>query len=176
MTEDTFNFRGKNSFDDFGIYATVADPMFAPKRARKVEIPDVHGAIDFGTIAFGEKDIPVRCWLVNEMTRAQFRDVAAWLSGKGQLIFSDEIDKYYIAEIFSMPKVDLETLNRMKYFDLMFVAEPFAYGENKNVPLQNGLNIINYEGTAETPVIITIINNGDEPIMNIQISFFNKEE
>lgn len=176
MTEDTFNFCGKNSFDDYGIYATVSDPIFPSKRSRKVEIPDLHGAIDFGTIAYNERNIPVRCWLVNEMTRAQFRSVALWLSGKGQLVFSDEPDKYYNAEIFTMPNIDIATLNRMKYFDLMFVTEPFAYGENINVSVQNGLNIPNYEGTAETPVIFIIKNDGEEPIVNLQISFFDKEE
>lgn len=64
------NFKGKNSFKDFGlIVKTVNVPPFTDVTRQTVQIPGMHGVIDFGCDTYGEKQ---RTYLLQKKLSRQY--------------------------------------------------------------------------------------------------------
>jgi phage-related protein len=175
----SFNFRGKNSIDDFGIAATSSDFLLPQKRERKRSIPFRSGAYDYGSRWYNERELLVSCFWLNrrEMrhTRSDIREIAYWLSSKGRIEFPHE-EKFYIGELYDPNELivhydyssqDNETTDGR--FELRFVCEPFAYKDITVLPILSGNNVINYEGTAETDSLFIFKNESSVPISNIQV-------
>lgn len=176
----SFNFKGRNSKTDFGIVATSYDFLLPEKRERKQAIPFRHGSYDYGAHWFNERQLRVRCvWIsavLKRMTRSDIREVAYWLSQKGKIEFPEERDKYYIGEIYDSNELishynyareEIDTTDGE--FELNFICEPFAYREVPTQIIRDGVNAIEYKGTAETPCTIILRNNNDFALNNVQI-------
>lgn len=164
MVGDSFTFIDKNSLDDFGIKVVANDSFLPQKRERKIAIPGVSGMYDYGVKNYEERLITITCVLTKKLTRAETREIAYWLSRKGRLILWDEQDKYYIAEIYD--SVDLETMPKetMREFELHFTAEPFAYKDVGYTEITDTVTRIAYKGTAETPCLLVLKNETNQPI------------
>lgn len=54
-------------------------------------------------------------------------------------------------------------------FVLPFVCEPFAYGKQITKHIEDGVNAVEYGGTAEAPTMLVIRNQGTTSISNIVI-------
>ena len=175
MTMGSFSFNGVNSVDTYGIYCINSYPFIPPKRERKIKIPGRSGEYDYGSEAYDEIGMRVECSCLADISRADFRAVSGWLSKKGRLIFWDEPEKYYIGELFSGPSLDWRNLYRMESFALNFVCEPFAYKEKATATIHRGKNTIGYEGTVESPFVLTLVNPNAFPVSNIQISILKKD-
>lgn len=82
------------------------------------------------------------------------RQLFSWLSGKGQLIFSDEPDKYYNVHSQNVISTQYEG-DMLKACELAFICEPFAYSvTNPFVSTPMGMDDGNLTGS------MTIISNG----------------
>lgn len=169
MIEGSFQFGDKNSRDDWGIVVVNHDVLLPPKRSRKITIPGRSGQYDYGSRLYDERIIQIECVLEKQITKAQLREIAYALSEKRHLWLYNEPDKYYIAEIYDSAEVVDMPLEIMREFTLTFIAEPFAYGEVKDIPIANGRTLINYEGTAEAPCEIIIENPNNYAITGITI-------
>ncbi|MDO5716373.1 MAG: phage tail family protein [Tissierellia bacterium] len=174
MQGNTFTFKGKNS-EEFGIRVIATDVLMPPKRSKDIRIPKKDGTF------YGEddryydvRDISIRCVLEKKISRADVREIAYWLSGRGELILWDEPDKHYKAEIWSSASIDTMPREIMREWTITFVADPFAYSEPKQQSLQTGSNNINYKGTRWAYPIIIVKNNGNTPIQNIEIQTINR--
>lgn len=170
----SFNFGSYNSLNDMGIICEAYDTLLPPKRSRKIELLGRSGLYDFGSETYDERTITLSCKLINQITKAELREVAYKLSGKNKLTLWDEPEKYYIAELFDPSEVQSIADRLWLEFDLTFVCEPFAYTEVKTINVQEGANPIQYQGTIHTPTRITLVNNNDFPITNLTITAIRK--
>lgn len=170
MTGDSFNFGQYNSVDDWGIYVIATDSFLPPKRERKISIPGRSGSYDYGAKSWDERTLRVECRLMNQISKAEFREIVYILSKKNRLRLWNEPDKYYMAELYDSADVMDYYLESMRDFELTFVCEPFAYGENVTTAITDGRNRIAYKGTAETPAVIVLRNASDDEIANVTIT------
>lgn len=170
MTGDSFSFGTYNSVDNWGIMVIGHDTFLPPKRSRKINIPGRSGAYDYGAKNWDERTVRLECVLMRQMKKEEFREIVYLLSKKGRLRLWNEPEKYYMAELYDSPDVDDFYLEEMREFELSFVCEPFAYGENVTAALADGRNRISYKGTAETPAVIVLRNVSDDEIANVTIT------
>ena len=170
MTGDSFSFGPYNSLDDWGIAVIAHDTFLPPKRSRKISIPGRSGAYDYGAKNWDERTVRLECVLMRQMKKEEFREIVYLLSKKGRLRLWNETEKYYMAELYDPPNVDDFYLEEMREFELAFVCEPFAYGENVTTAIADGRNRIAYKGTAETPAVIVLRNASDDEIANVTIT------
>lgn len=176
MPENSFQFGEYNSLNDLGIFCEAYDTLLPPKRSRKIEIPGRDGLYDFGSETYGERTIVLKCKLIEQITKAQLREVAYKLSDKKKLILWDEPDKYYVAELFDPTEIDNIADRLWLEFDLTFTCEPFAYTETKDFSLRVGPNDIDYGGTAKTPTLITLHNANAYEVSNITITAIKRKK
>lgn len=176
-----FSFKGKNS-KDFGIYVVEDDRVLRPSLSNnEVIIPKRHGSYDFGNNTYRNRDIILTLGLLKETTpeelRLKMREIAGWLNGKGNLIFSDEPDKHYIAKVYDFVPFTIFGSNTFRdgsfnagTAQVKFNCFPFALTETKVKDLQVGRNPIKYGGTVETPTLLRITNNSGRNFSQISIT------
>ena len=177
----TFDFDGLNS-RVMGLYATSYDYLLPPKREKRKEIPFRHGSHDYGTTFYKDRILTVRCFWLNDkiknLSRSDIREIVCHLSKKGRITLDCEPDKHYVGELSDPPTLaahydrareDIRTTDGG--FDLEFICDPFAIGQNVRLDGQTGrIADIDYKGTAETPTIITLRNASSHPVSNIRIA------
>lgn len=176
MTGDSFSFGRYNSMDDWGIKVVGYDVLLPPKRSRKLAIPGRSGTYDFGAKNWEDRPLRIYCMLTRQMTKSEFREIAYILSKKAQLRLWNEPDKYYIAELYDAPEVKDYYMEIAREFELAFTCDPFAYGASIAAPIQNGRNVIDYKGTAETPCMIVLRNTSPRNIVNITITAIKRRD
>lgn len=176
MTGDSFSFGRYNSMDDWGIKVVGYDVLLPPKRPRKLIIPGRSGSFDFGARNWEDRSLRISCMLTRQMTKAEFREIAYHLSKKAQLRLWNEPDKYYIAELYESPEVQDYYMEIAREFELVFTAEPFAYGASIATHINNGRNVIDYKGTAETPCLIVLKNTSKQNVVNITITAIKRRD
>ena len=174
MIGDSFEFRGINFREQFGIRVVKTDVLMPRKRKRKTNIPRRHGSFDHGAENWEDRIIEIECDLLRKLTRDQTREIAYLLSEKGRLILWDEPDKYYIGEIYDSPEILDFQKQIFRNFTLVFECEPFAYREAKSIEIKNGSNAINYDGTVAAPAKITLTNTGNTTIDNILLNLTSR--
>lgn len=168
MLDHSFTFDGVDAREAYGIVVEkIHRPLFAKLREREMEAPFISGTIDFGAKFRENQLIKVDCGSSQILTRDQAREVAYWLSAKAHLIFYDEPDKYYVGRIYE--DTDVEELVSMKKFTLPFKCDHCAYGQQVTRQF-NRSSSLEYNGTEETPMIITITNNNAYPLNGLTIT------
>ncbi|MCL2856207.1 MAG: hypothetical protein FWE19_00585 [Oscillospiraceae bacterium] len=181
----TFDFNGKNS-KDMGIYARSYDFFMPPKREKRKKIPFMHGTHDYGAAFFDDRELRIKCfWFNNKLenlSRADIREITFWLSRKGRIVLDCEPDKHYIGELYDpaalemhydMAREDIRSTDGGFY--LSFVCEPFAHGAQIIMPIQRGENPVEYMGTAESPTLIVLRNPNSFPISSIRITALSRK-
>ena len=173
MILSSFTFEGKNSYADYGIITTKVTHVLLPeKRDTAVNIPFRSGSVNLESKrSYNDLQISVECVSVAQEVsgrRALERKIALWLSKPGKLVFEDEPDKWYRAEIFD--SVPLEHIVSLGTFTLVFRCHPFAFSESKTEALEAGDNQVGYAGTVEAPCLIVLRNEGTEAVSNIKIT------
>lgn len=165
-----FTFQGKSAQSYGIVIESIARTLLAGRRDTRITIPQRDGRIETGGyMAYEGIQISVSCGFLadnKEKRQTKAREIAYWLSGAGNLIFSDEPDKYYKAVVIS--PINLETLLSVGKFSAVFDCYPFAFG--KTVDERFGESYApHYKGTASTPTMISIHNAGENPAVGIQI-------
>jgi len=136
----SINFNNKNSYTDLGITIDSFGIQPPAKKKIKESVPFMNGSYDFSTvgsngeITYSERVIRLKFNLI-ESNRAslwnKYSEVLEWLLGVGQsqLIFSDMIDCYYLAEVEDAPS--FETLIKNGgIMEVEFITYPFKFGTN----------------------------------------------
>lgn len=175
MTGFTFNNRHSG---DMGVYFRSVDRTVRPeKRSYAYTIPGRSGAyrVEDGTY----EDRVIRCQLsflgqesTRESLRERVREVAAWLSGTGKLVFDDEPGAAYLATVTEA--VSLEQIAYAGFCDVHFLCEPFAGSREERG--QAALNMalpamltLESEGTgpADCRIVITARSDIEELYINL---------
>lgn len=153
------------SSDEMGVYWQSTDRTLLPaRRVKQYEIPGRDGYYVDDQQTYGNRLITgVISFLGQdrdfETLRIKARQVAQWLSGSGQLIFSDEPDKAYQARVIA--GVPLEQLARVGRCSVSFECQPYAESIDLHEQQTGIVNlphteIVEVDGTADTPCIIYI--------------------
>jgi phage-related protein len=98
-----------------------------------------------------------KAMLIGITSQADVNEVIKFFSGKGDVVFSNEPDKYYKAHIVN--QVDYTRLVRFRTATVTFRVQPFKY-EYQEVATKLGTNEINIFDCTSTSC--TIERNGDE--------------
>lgn len=159
----SFNFLGKDSYEDFGIeiYNRPVNPL--PERnVDFIPIPGRSGSLTIDYKTYNDSTIAINCFLRNqENYQEQFKLIKQWLSsGKGDLIFSDEPSLKYIA--FCVNKIDFtQPYVNFGEFAIVFECKPFKYLVNNNLITMIASGTIFNPGTVNSKPVIKIYGSGD---------------
>ena len=165
----SFSFAGVDMRENFGVLVErFSDVLAPPLRPRKIEMPYRDGVHDFGARYYGERTITIDCATAQFKTRAEARELSLLLAQKGEIRRWDESDKYYIGQIYDSAEIERMAQNAMR-FSLVFVCEPFAYGEQITKTFVSESEM-KYAGSARTPVRITITNPNSYAISGVAIT------
>ena len=159
----SFNFEGKNSYDDFGIIISQRPALPSPKRrVSYIDIPGRDSNLKYDEGTFEDITIAVECSIKDNNIAEKIDNIKAWLFGVGEsdLIFSFQDDKKYKAQVVN--SIDFKQV--FKYtsvFPIIFNCRPFKYYVKNTIftITQSGDSIIN-PGTLKSEPIILIYGSG----------------
>lgn len=168
MIPGAFKYKNRHSTEFNIISRSVNRSLLPPLRPKTLEITDRHGLYDFTGNTYGNRTITMEIAYIgrnyNEL-RNRAREIAAWLTSKQaeKLVFDDEPEKFYLARIYTA--TPLENLWRLGWATITFDCQPFAYSLKMH-SLIDGITTQPFkieaknQGTQETPVVITLKNQG----------------
>jgi predicted phage tail component-like protein len=161
----SFNFNGKDSYLDFGIFITKRPTIPSPKRrVSYIDIPGRHSRLRYDEGTFEDITIAVECTIKDrENLLLKIDNIKSWLFGAGEsdLIFSFQPDKKYIAQVVNA--IDFEQI--FKYtsmFPVLFNCRPFKYAVQNNVlTITQNETFITNPGSIESKPVIKVYGTGN---------------
>lgn len=115
-----------------GLMICELPPITKPRmRIQETAIDGVDGS-NIEELGYESYDKSILIGLHNDF---DINEVIKYFSGEGNIVFSNESDKYYKARIFE--QIDYERLLRYRTADVKFRVQPFKYEyeENKNISI-----------------------------------------
>lgn len=149
--------KNKDSTDIVGLKILDLPPITKPKmRVIETEIDGVDGSI-IEDLGYESYDKSINIGLVGNYDVDEILD---YFDGEGQIIFSNESDKYYNAKIIN--RIDYERLIRFRTATVKFRVQPYKYKVNENTYTLTDTEhrVINLGLTKSKPLLI-INGNGD---------------
>ena len=179
QTKGSFLYGATDMYVSYGIKLTndsiPKDVLLPELRPRKVTVPLRNGVYDFGALYYNERTVQIECVTTRVLTRADTREIAYTLSKKAEIRFWTEPDKFYVGRVYQPPTLE-QLRNVGSRFQMVFICEPFAYGQTITAKF-SGQNLLpKYPGTAPTPTYIMIQNTGSANASNIKITQTDKRE
>ncbi len=169
----SFDFAGKNSYEDFGIIISKRPNLPSPKRrVTYIEIPGRDSSLTYDERTYENITIGVECKIKGANILNKIDEIKAWLfsSGESDLIFDFQDDKKYRAQVVN--SIDfIQVIKIFSEFIIIFNCRPFKYAVDNNIFTieQSGSSIIN-PGSMISEPIISIYGTG-----NIEL-FVNESE
>ena len=151
---------GKDSRDISGLIICELPPITKPKIRTKITTIDGRDGsiVDYLGYESYTKEIQIGIKSTNDLDK-----IIKFFTGKGEVIFSNEPDKYYKAEI--VRDVDYERLLRYKTASITFYVQPFKYKVREpkftlNITNETSYKVTN-QGLEKSKPIITLYGSGD---------------
>lgn len=150
---------GKDSRDIKGLIISELPPITKPNmRVRETIIDGVDGSV-IEEMGYESYDKPV---VISLKIGADVDQINEFFSGSGQVIFSNEPDRYYIASIIK--SIDYARLLRYRVATVTFRVQPFKFdrvevAREATVEMQ-GLNVRNIGNHTAKPLLF-IVGSGD---------------
>lgn len=159
-----FTYRGKHTREFEGLVIKTDNNQLIPaKRYERITIPDKNGQYIFED-GYDNKILEFDCSLIKgniQSRRQRARDIAYWLSGRGDLILDGESDKTYKV-IRTVSDINLSLNQVVDNFKVVFETEPFQLGTFKSISVDNPTIIsLTNDGTAEAETLISLTGTGD---------------
>lgn len=124
------------------------------KREEKIIIPGRDGYLTQSDGSYEGEVKPVEFDYFDD----RFDDIKQWLTGSGEVIFSNEPDRYYKARIIN--KLDLaRVLEKFHSGIIQFDCQPFGYLQDELIEITNSTTIYNQANVNSQPYI-KIYGNG----------------
>ncbi|MDP4158378.1 MAG: phage tail family protein [Bacillota bacterium] len=157
----SFNFLGKDSYEDFGI--VVEKRPIIPKPARNVQYFEVEGrsgSLRVDDETYKDIIIPLSCGFKDDDVATKADMIKSWLdSGEGKLIFSNQVDRYYIAHVVEQIDITQEW-KVFGQFSINFRCKPFKYAVNNDLVTMTAPGTIINQGTQASLPVIKIYGTG----------------
>ena len=159
----SFDFRGKNSFLDYGIYISKRPSIPSPKRrVTNVVIPGKNSSLRFDENTYEDITITVECSIKDEILPDKVDEIKEWLLsyGESDLIFSNQNNKKYIAQVVNT--IDFtQVLKYISKFIIVFNCRPFKYQVANNTITMIAQGSITNPGSIYSEPVIKIVGSGD---------------
>lgn len=157
--EAWFKFKGIDS-RQMGVIVTKMPETTRPeRRVESITIAGRHGSLHTDEGVYESYDRTMECALKK---RAKLDEVAAWLVGSGDIIFSTEPDKVY--KVMIANKVSISQMMRMfQKFMVTMDTQPFKYSVNafNDTKELTAPTKIKSRGTVGSQPTITVYGSGD---------------
>lgn len=157
--EAWFKFKGIDS-RQMGVIVTAMPETVRPeRRVESITIAGRHGSLHTDEGVYESYDRTMECAIKK---RAKLDEIAAWLVGSGEMIFSTEPDKVY--KVMIANKISIAQMMRtFQKFMVTMDTQPFkysvnAYGDTLELITQTK---IKGSGTVYSEPIITVYGSGD---------------
>lgn len=173
LTEAWFEFKGVNS-RDMGIFISEMPTRGMPGRnVTRKQVSGRDGTLAYGDAAYKDINVNLTCDARDE---TKHRQIAAWLTGRGDLRFSDEPDLIYDASIDKEFK-RASIINRMsgQRLPIAWVCHPFKrlYPDADPITITASGQSFTNPGTAPALSRLEIIGSGDFAItIGMQTLYF----
>lgn len=167
--EAWFKFKGIDS-RQMGVIVTKMPDTYRPeRRVESITIAGRHGSLHTDEGVYESYDRTMECALKK---RAKLDEVAAWLVGSGDMVFSTEPDKVY--KVMISNKISISQMMRtFQKFMVTMDTQPFKYSVNAfgdTLELQKAAKVLNI-GTVYSQPIITVYGSGDITLTINDIDF-----
>lgn len=146
---------GKSSAEINGLLIQELPPISKPKMRNRVEEIDGRAGDIITQLGFKAYDKTIKIGLYGDF---DLDDVISYFNSSGQVVFSNEPDKYYNYQI--LDQIDYERLIRFRTAKVKMHVQPFKYSAVEDI----------LKFTSFTEDEITVINNGNyisKPIITI---------
>lgn len=166
-SEAWFSFKGISCF---GYSVRMVSPPTRPHPARKgeyINVPGTDGEIWLDGGGHKNIQISVRCIAEDNIN---IDHINSWLSGRGELIFGDEPERAYKANVTGeFARNNLYGVMRGQEFTVSFDCEPYRYkadpsGDNQSfvasAPFSASVSVTN-PGTADALPLIRVSNSSE---------------
>lgn len=161
--EAWFVFKGIDS-RKMGVRVTAMPETVRPdRRIESLAIAGRNGSLHIDEDVYESYDRTMECALKN---RERLNDIAAWLVGSGDMVFSTEPDKIYKVTIAN--KISISQMMRtFQKFIVTMDTEPFKYSVNafNDRKVLTAATRIKNHGTVYSQPVITIYGSGDVVLM-----------
>lgn len=154
-----FIFKGINSKDKDIIINKMPSIIKPERKIDLIEVPGRNGTLHIDEEVYKTTVIQIECTLLK---REDLREIMAWLDGEGELILSNEPDKFYKATIIN--QIDYSGIvNIIHTFPLQIELQPFLYSNEIYIKKYNNLSKFNMnipDATAKMKPIICLTGSG----------------
>lgn len=164
--------KNKNSEEITGLIISELPPITKPKmRVQETEIDGVDGSI-IEELGYESYDKTLSIGLSRNF---DIDEIIDYFNGEGQIVFSNEPDKYYNAKIID--QIDYERLLRFRTANVNFRVQPFKYSyedgvKTFNITDETSINLYN-NGTYKSKPIIKINGSGTIEFKQEGVSIFS---
>jgi phage-related protein len=133
------------------IYVEHLPPIIKPPERYDIIRVDGNSVIGINDKGYDiyEKTVPIG------LKEADIEQVMNWLRGKGKLIFSNELDKYY--DVYIPAQIDYEKTLRFRKANITFLTQPYKHATGEEETTSRYL--INQGNTVCLP-LMTIYGSG----------------
>lgn len=147
--------------DDLVKVESLPPPVKPPKRYNTKEY-DGSSITRFDILGYKAYTKPVKIWFPDKNIQNAVLEVMDWLDGEGNLILSNEPDKYYKAII--LDQIDYEKAIRYNMATVNFVVQPFKYalGEEDTTS-----RVVINQGNINCLPLMTITGSG---VVNVLVN------
>lgn len=158
----SFKFLNKDSFTDYGIIIEKRPLIPKPQRnIQYIEVPGRSGSLKVDDASYKDIIIPIQCSFKDDNVADKADAIKAWLNyGEGQLILSNQTDKYYIAHVSDQFDISQE-YKIFGQFLVNFRCQPFKYSTVNNVITLIDSGTVTNIGTIESEPILVVTGSGD---------------
>ena len=162
---DNFIFKDISS-ENFNIIVNSLPPISKPTmRVQETIIDGVDGSLieELGYESY-EKKIKIT------ITKNNVDEIIKWLNGEGNLVLSNESDKYYKANVIG--QINFERLMKYLPTEVTFRVQPFKYKLNEESIELTESGSVNNLGLEKSKPIIKIVGSGNvEFLVNDSLIF-----
>lgn len=141
------------------IIVTAMPPTIrAAQRVESVTVPGRDGSLHETDGSYDNYTKTMECAIKN---REKLDDIAAWLTGSGEIIFSSEPDKVYRVTISNTISI-AQMMRTFQKFQVSFDTYPFKYSVNRfdeALELEKSAVILG-KGTVYSQPVITVYGTG----------------
>lgn len=130
MKNRYFIFNGINSFSK-GIILKEHPIIVSPAlRDEGIIVEGRSGSLHYNQKVYDSFVQTIECDLID--SNIDIREISGWLKGEGDIIFSNEFDKFYYVNIIN--QIDFTNIaNKIHSFPLVIEFQPFAYSVTETV-------------------------------------------
>lgn len=159
-----FIWKGKNSLRDFGIWiGKLPGIVRAEERHEDIQIPGRAGSL---TLKEGEdvyEDMLRECTILTRNTNPKLDDLKDWLTGASDLIFSNELDYVYEAQVLGEVRLD-RISNDLLQGKIPFICAPLRKARAEETITMTASGTITNSGNVASKPKVSITASGEKTI------------